>query len=262
MNRLVRALATLAIVCAFAPVAVRADAPSVGVTVNGIVGTYNTGGGNTSVPVVPLPLFSLRIPVKRFAVLFEGVPPIGPIGYDDGRGGTQATKMSYASAEARYSFHDGRYALGIGETLLNQMTFYSLPQSVVQSSRVVGLRVSGIIRLSSGLTDRTELSLAASPRMHAVQRTAITAGTICGLPPFGRPGPPAQCSPLVFGANDPEVASLVDAKLTREHAMGRYTLSYGLRYLNYFAHYPINDHIADHDRFIMPFVGFAAKLGH
>ncbi|MDQ2873057.1 MAG: hypothetical protein M3R35_08025 [Candidatus Eremiobacteraeota bacterium] len=259
MNRLRTTLYTAAVFCALVPLAAPADTPSIGLTLNGLFGNYNTGRGATNVPLLPIPIVRVRVPVKRFELFAEGLPPIGPLSYSDGRGGSQATRVSYGVAEARYSFDEERYTVGVGESLLNQVTYFRRPGPIEQSSRVAGFRMSARVRLSSGLRDRTDLTVAASPRMHAVQRTAVYPISNVCLPFV----PPSQCRPQVFGFNDPEDASLIDASLARTHALGSLNISYGVRYMNYVAHYPLpGNPQADHERFVMPFVGLDSSLGH
>jgi hypothetical protein len=253
MARYGRFFGTLGLLCALAsPAAFAAEPPSIGVTLNGLLGSYNTGQGATTLPLVPLPIFEAHVPLGRLSIDAEGLPPIGPISYDDGRGATQATRIGYASAEVHYAFRGDRYAIGMGETLITQATTFPTLFVRRMSSRVAGFRFSGRIRLQSNRAGHTDLEIGASPRMHAVQRS-VAAVSVCG---------PQGCVPRYFGFNDPEVASLADVKLTHERPLGRYGLLYGIRYFNYVAHYPAAPRqLADHDRFVMPFVGITAKLG-
>ncbi|MGZ3498309.1 MAG: hypothetical protein ACXWNJ_06665 [Vulcanimicrobiaceae bacterium] len=251
-------LCSLIVVFAVMPVAARADRASVGVSFNWTFGTYQTGAHDARrLPVLPMPIFEVRVPIRRFEIYAEGLPPIGPVSYSDGLGADQSTKISYGAAELRYAFAGDRYVLGAGATLLNQATFYPYvpdgPYVSQQSSRVAGFRFSARIRLSAARDRHTDVYVAASPGMHAVQRTVVPLNVdTCFI----------RCHPLVLGANDPESASLIDAKLTQTREYGRFTLSYGLRYLNYVAHYPqMKDALADHDRFVMPFLGMTVHLG-
>ncbi len=249
-----------------APSAAVADAPSIGVDLNVVVGRQRQSSQNsTSLPTIPVPMFSVRIPVKRFAIFAEGVPPIGPVSYRDGNGSTQATKINYMLAEARYRLPGDRFAAGIGTTLVNQATFYNRPFVMVteQSSRVAGFRFSLLAKLENRLNATTEVSIGISPSMHGLQYSHFRFPfEKCPVAPIG-PGfvGYVQTGPCtaVHGVDDAEYASLVDLRATRGQRFGRYTLRYGLRYINYSARFP-DGWAADRERLIMPFAGVEVPL--
>lgn len=238
-----------------------ADAPSAGVDLNLVIGHQKQSSQtSTTLPNVPVPMFSLRIPVKRFAIFAEGVPPIGPVTYGEGGGNTQATKISYMLGEAQYRLPGDRFTVGIGTTLVNQATYYNRPYMMVneQSSRVAGLRVSLGARLENSLNASTDLSIGLSPSMHGLQYSRFTHPfALCHMP-GSMLLPPPRCT-LVHGVNDAEYASLVDLRATRGQRFGRLTLRYGLRYINYSARFP-NGWAADRERLIMPFAGVQVPL--
>lgn len=244
-----------------APCAASADAPSAGVDLNLIVGRQKQSSQNsTALPTIPVPMFSVRVPVKRFAIFAEGVPPIGPVSYGDGAGNTQGTKISYMLAEARYRLPGDRLEIGAGTTLVNQATFYYRPYVMVneQSSRVAGFRFSAAVRFENTLRASTELRVGLSPSMHGLQYSHFRYPIeICRPFPISG-GPSAGCTAL-RGVNDPELASLVDVRATRGQRFGRYTLRYGMRYINYSARF-VNGAAADRERLIMPFVGLELPL--
>lgn len=238
-----------------------ADAPSAGVDLNLVIGHQKQSSQNTAtLPNVPVPMFSLRIPVKRFGIFAEGVPPIGPVTYGDGDGNTQATKISYMVGEAQYRLPGDRFTLGLGTTLVNQATYYHRPYPMVdeQSSRVAGFRFSFAAKIENSIGASTELSVGVSPSMHGLQYSRFTYPlTVCR--PFPVPfGPPPGCTKL-RGVNDAEYAALVDVRATRAQRFGRYTFRYGVRYINYSARFP-NGWAADRERLIMPFAGLEVPL--
>ncbi len=194
---------------------------------------------------------------KRLRLRAEIVPPVGPLPLAQSSNGFelgQQPQVSYLTGEATYSFIHGRFEFGIGETVINQRTFYP-PSPVTQASRVVGARYLVRSRLYSSGSSRLEASLAVSPSMHAVQYTMFPAQT--GFGPGGKP----TVFPA-FTANDPERASTVDAALRWSVTHRRFTLSYGLRYINYAAAYSSSGRLADRNHLLMPFVGIAWTVPH
>lgn len=244
-----------------APSFALADRPSIGVDLNLVLGRQKQSSQNTtSLPTVPVPMFSIRVPVKRFAVFAEGVPPIGPVSYRDGGGSTQATKISYMLAEARYRLPGDRFAVGLGTTLVNQATYYNRPYAFIneQSSRVAGLRFAFLAKLENRIAATTELSVGVSPSMHGLQYSRF-AHPLTACRPFGGFGAGVGPCIVIRGVNDAEYASLVDVRATRGQRFGRYTLRYGMRYINYSARFP-NGSAADRERLVMPFVGLEVPL--
>lgn len=228
-----------------------ADSPSVGVNVDIVAGgrQQQSAQSSTALPTVPVPMFFANVPLKRFSIFAEGVPPIGPISYADGRGTTQATKISYMTLEGQWHLPGDRFSIGAGSTLVNQATFYSRFDPVSeQSSRVAGLRVSAQMRLENTLRGATDFTAAFSPSMHGIQHSYLRYPIVICPPTF------TACS-FVTNADDSELASLVDLQAARAQRFGRYALRYGLRYINYSAKYP-DGRAADRERLIMPFVGF------
>jgi hypothetical protein len=230
-----------------------ADSPAVGVNVDVVAGgrQQQSSQRSTTLPTVPVPMFFANVPFKRFSVFAEGVPPIGPVSYADGRGATQATKISYMMFEGRWRVPGDRFTIGAGSTLVNQSTYYSRFEPVSeQSSRVAGFRFSASARVENSLHASTDFSVALSPSMHGIQRSYLRFPAIaCTAPPFTFGG----CR-VITDANDAELASFVDLQGSRTQHFGRYALRYGLRYINYSAKYP-DGIAADRERLIMPFVG-------
>jgi hypothetical protein len=260
------------------PVLARAGSPSVGVTAAIMAGTHDETSGRATLPLLPVPLINVRIPLNRFEIDAEGVPPIGPVPYSSSiRDVWRATKLSYGYAALRYRFNDV-FSVGIGETLYNQSTIYTethvydgffrtpngtypvtttSSQSEVDSSRVPGARYDVETRLP--ITTRSSLvaRFAVTPAMHAIvfaddafQTHSQTTAPIT-LRPFS--------STRSFGA--PETASEVDASLALARHLGATTLTFGIRYLNYVARFNWSGRLADRNTLVLPFIGFERALG-
>jgi hypothetical protein len=235
-----------------------ADSPSVGVNIDVVAGgkQKQSSQKTTSLPTIAVPMFFANVPIKQFSIFAEGVPPIGPVSYADGRGTTQATKISYLMLEGRWHLPGDRFTIGAGTTLVNQATFYSRFDPVSeQSSRVAGFRISAQARVENTLNAATDISAAFSPSMHGLQHSYLRYATIVCPPP----GPTLIHCRVITGADDSELASFVDLQASRAQRFGRYTLRYGLRYINYSAKYP-DGIAADRERLIMPFVGMAYAI--
>jgi hypothetical protein len=248
-----RILVALFVAALFSVAPAVADSPCVGVNVDVVAGgrQKQSSSRSTSLPTVPVPMFFANVPVKQFSIFAEGVPPIGPVSYADGRGTTQATKISYMMFEGRWRLPGDRFTIGAGSTLVNQATFYSRFDPVTeQSSRVAGFRVSAQARIEQSLLATTDISAAFSPSMHGIQHSYFK------FPLFicHRTAPHVAVCKGETDVDDSELASFVDLQALQSRRFGRYTLRYGLRYINYSAKYP-DGIAADRERLIMPFVG-------
>lgn len=215
----------------------RADQTSVGLTFNGTTGQHVVSERSETVPFVPLPTIEIERAIKRFRLHAEVVPPIGPVSL-----GGPATpfgnaisqpRLSVLSADAFYELPGSRSALGIGETVINQLTRYS-SSSLVQSSRVVGARYAIRSTIFEAYDRSVELRGAFSPSMHGVQYSTVGSAAFA----------------------DPEHGSLVDASIRETRAYGRIAFVYGLRYLNYAAAYDSSNRLADRNHLLMPFMGW------
>jgi hypothetical protein len=244
-----RVLPALLLAALFSVAPALADSPTVGVSLNLTSGRQQQSSSNsTALPAVPVPMFTANIPIKRFSIFAEGVPPIGPVSYGDGRGSTQATKLSYMAMEGRWQVPDDRLTLGLGTALVNQATYYSRFTPISeQSSRVAGFRFSAQAQLEHTVKAQTRLTAAFSPSMHGIQHSYLRYPAIICSPRMG------YCR-IVKDHDDAELASLVDLQASRVQRFGRYGLRYGLRYINYSAKYP-SGLAADRERLLMPFVG-------
>jgi hypothetical protein len=247
----------LAILCA--GIARADDRPSIGLTLNASTGTHEEATGRQNVPLLPIPLLDLRVPFKRFEFEVEGVPSIGPVGYNSGiAAASRTTKISYAFGTLRYRIPNTRWSAGLGAILYNQETVTSQivtgscgpppctpPSSTITEddrSRVGGIRYE--IGYAIPLSQRRLLSLqvGVTPSMHSTIHEFISS--------FNR----------MFDA--PESASQVDGQLRFSVQTAGTTWAYGIRYINYLAHFDSNGALSDRNTLIMPFVGAFFSLGH
>ena len=234
-------------------------------SVNPLFGQHQVDGGQVDqLSAAPLPLGELIVRHRNDGIRFEGLPPV-TFGYGAGSGdGAQTTQLSLVNATYRRSFAGGWF-VGAGQTLYNQFTNYAnvhgafayVRDNVVfpidgreaQYSRVTGARFE-IGRTAKWGRDSFELSVAGNPRMRGVQYTRIpTAAFVC--PGLG------ACPLHQLTFSDPENAAQLDLSARLAHRLSRAAeLIYGLRYLNYSAHYDdFPGKIADRN------VGFAPTIG-
>ncbi len=257
MKRAGTAAIALALMCAGAARA--GDRPSIGLTLNASIGTHEEKSGREQVPLLPIPLLDLRVPIKHFEVEVEGVPSIGPIGYNSGiSAATRTTKISYVFGTLRYHIPDTRWSAGLGAILYNQETVTSqtfpaacpggcsTSQTVTiaesDRSRVGGMRYE--IAYAIPLSDFRSLSLQIGlvPVMHAVIHESV--------------------SPFNQNLDEPERASQVDGQLRYTVETRAASWSYGIRYVNYLAHFEQNGALSDRNTLIMPFAGVSFPLVH
>ncbi len=240
-------------------------------TVNPLSGQHQVnGGGVDRLSFAPLPLGELTLRRRAESLRIEGLPPV-TFGYGSSADGSQSTTLSIVNATYRHWF--GRVFVGAGQTLYNQRTSYASTQSgyyytrgpIVdpiygseqQYSRVTGLRLEagGTIERAR---DRIEYSAAANPKMHGIQYTRIPLPISECHFVNGPSGNAVTCNQLVDTFSDPENAAQVDLSLRVAHKLSKHgELLYGLRYLNYSAHYDdFPGQLADRN------VGFAPALGY
>ncbi len=279
-----------ALICAvlFSALAARAGQTTVGVSINGTIGSTEQStsrtGHTVSTPFLPLPSFTVERRVGRASIFLEGIPPIGPVQYDRfsqslGDGGNftnyEQTRLSVLFGVLRFALRDGT-RIGIGETILNQrsstlqgafapassvmfpdgsrFTFPQLTQQQIetQQSHVVGARYELSRRLIGRPRWSLDASFAASPHLTAIitdeLRHAVTIGTRTRM--FVRRPE--------FAA---EQGSLIDTALSVTRIVRRnLRFSYGLRYVNYVARFADSGSLADRESFVMPFVGWSAAI--
>lgn len=230
---------------------------TIGISLNGTHGVHRESDGTATAPLIPAPLVTASERFSRFELKAQGLPPIGPLRVANNGLGMQNVALTYADATLRYWNRRRTFALGIGETLYNQRTSVLLfrdPGGLVGTeydmSRVVGVRYEAVERIPVRAESFVELQLAADPRMHGrftfERQTAFRGRT------YGYTSKPYW-----------EGASQIDASVRFVHRFGAYSLSYGVRYLNYTASFRQRgwSAFADANALVMPFVGIERRLG-
>jgi hypothetical protein len=243
-------------------------------TINPMSGQHQVNGGEVDrLSFAPLPLAELTLRRRAESVRIEGLPPV-TFGYGGSGLGSQSTRLSIVNATYRHTFGHGVFA-GVGQTLYNQSTTYAATQSgyyytrgftvdPIQGSEEQYSRVTGL-RFELGTTinlkhDRIELLAAANPKMHGIQYTRIpTPFDECS---FSSGGGPPVCRQLVDTFADPENAAQVDLSARVAHKLSKHgELLYGLRYLNYSAHYDeFPGQLADRNVGFAPTIGYRVRL--
>ncbi len=244
-------------------------------TVNPLTGHHEVNGAHVDKLVfAPVPLAELTVAMKRSSIRIEGLPPV-TFGYNTAGTGAISTRLGILNATYRQTFGGGWFA-GIGQTVYNQITiyrsvngsfFYTRGPDVVpingseaQYSRVTGMRLEAGRVLASG-RDRIEMWAAADPRMRGTQFTRIPTFNFRCSPGAGPPPGPG-CTQVENTYSDPENASQVDLSIRVGHRLSkRGELLYGLRYLNYVAHYDdFPGQLADRNVGFAPVIGYRLKL--
>jgi len=258
-------LAPAVFLCALA--SARAGETTIGVTLDATIGTHSENPYSSQrLPLVPAPIFTIEHTQGRFSLFLEGLPPIGPVGFSNqGPGRSVATKLSMFDGSFRYVLPGGRVWAGVGETVLDQVTYYhrsetfvntpytdTLTQDQADASRVVGARFEGGINPWNRGGMRLDLSVAVSPRMHG-RVTSTLADVFTTTDPSVTPD--SHTSSYGFF----ETAALVDGQARFSMTRGRSTWSAGVRYVNYNAIYQYG-YETDRNRLLMPFVGWATRI--
>jgi len=250
------AFAAIVLALATTGIARAGDRPSIGITLNATIGSHQESTGTERVPLLPLPLFDLRVPFRHFEAEVEGVPAFGPVGYDSGiTSAVRTTRISYMFGTLRYRIPNSPWSAGLGAILYNQSTVTtqtfltacpggcSGPSSITETdaSRVGGLRYEVGYTASLSPLRSLALSIGITPVMHASIHEDIE--------PFHD----------MFVA--PETASQVDGQLRFAMQARNLTWAYGLRYINYLAHFDSNGALSDRNTLVMPFAGVSFLLG-
>lgn len=244
-----------AVLLTFAACAVcRADSrTAVGVSLLFVSGQHEEQNGSAKASLVPAPLIRISHGSRRVEFLAEGIPPLrAPIG-NNGLG-IQNIQLSYVSGVVRYWNRQRTFALGVGETLYNQQTNYafgsfaSVSNGQIDASRVAGAQFEALGRIPTRHAGYVEISASVNPSLHGRMgwtnyETVQGATSTFALPPAWERG-----SEVLLG-------------LENVHRFGPYEFSYGLRYLNYVAHFD-DGRLADRNTFLMPFAGISRALGH
>ncbi len=249
------------------------------VTVNALNGHHEINGGHSDrLDFAPLPLGELTLRRNSESIRIEGLPPV-TFGYNSSGDGALSTRLAIVTATYRHTFAGGWFA-GAGQTVYNQFTtyvpvkgnfFYSrglqvdvINGSEAQYSRVTGVRLE-VGRIVQHGRDRIEWWAAANPHLRGIQYTRIpTFASTCVGPITNGAGPsiPAQCPQAVHTYADPENGSQVDISARVAHRISKNgELLYGVRYLNYTAHYDdFPGQLADRNLGFAPVLGYRIRL--
>ncbi|HTW83890.1 MAG TPA: hypothetical protein VMD91_07480 [Candidatus Sulfotelmatobacter sp.] len=234
-------------------------------SINPLDGGHEVGNGQVDrVDFAPLPLADLEVRWRGESVHVEGLPSV-TFGYGSNPDGAQSTRLSIINATFRQQLGAGFFA-GFGQTIYNQRTDYGNQIGVryyagpgvtsfidgdeIQDSRVTGPRLELGKHWTRG-RDSVELVAAVNPTMHGVQYTQVG---ILGESCIYHVG----CRFYEPTFADPEIAAQTDLSLRVGHRLSKHgDLLYGLRYLNYTAHYALpGDPLADRN------VGFAPTIAY
>lgn len=223
---------------------------------------------------VPLPLSELTFRRGRDTIRIEGLPPVS-FHYGSNAGdGALSTQLSILNATYRRTIGAGWF-VGVGETLYNQSTTYAnvpgfvyrrgdqvfpIIASEKQYSRVAGTRLEAgrIMEIGAGRA-QLEISAAYNPKLHGNQFTSIpTFSPVVVCPP----SPVCAIPTTTLTFSDPETATQLDFSVRVVHKVGkRGELLYGVRYLNYTAHYVDEPgQLADRNVGIAPLIGYRIRL--
>lgn len=248
-----RIVAGAAVLVLLAPGVARADGPTFGITLSASIGTHAEAHTRQRIPTVPFPVFDVRVPLHRFEIDAEGVPPIGPVGYNSHSAyAIRGTKLSYLMGEVRYRFPKTRWSAGIGEMLYNQETVYDATRfgstdTLVDTSRVGGARYELGYEAFHTPVRSLAFSAAVAPAMHATVYEVQT--VVSG--PFR----------MSFGEQGPETGSQVEAQALYGIKARAMTWTAGLRYVNYIAHFDFSGQLSDRNSLLLPFVGVRMPIG-
>ncbi len=218
-----------------------------GVTITVLDGEHATASGVEHLAFVPLPLFDLDARRLRTSLHLEALPPL-TFGYGP-TGSMQQTQLSLINVAVRQSVGGGAFA-GIGQTVYNQRTTYPVQTAGIisrQASRVTGLRFEAGVARRIGHHTALEYVFAVNPAMRGLERTTLRTAL-----PF----------PDLL---DAERAVQVDTALRFATPLGRGTLVYGLRYLNYASRYdrpglPVDGAQIDRNAGLMPLAGYRVRM--
>ena len=257
------------IAAAFCFAAARAgDRPSIGLTLNASLGTHEEASGRQRVPLVPVPMLDLRVPIQRFEIEIQGIPPIGPVGYDSGISAvSRTTRFSYLLGMVRYRFPNSHFSIGAGETLYNQETVYrqtnqfsfgppgagtTTTETRTESdrSRPAGARYELGYSVPLSATRGLTATIAITPTMHATIYEDLRFET--------SPGPP----PSALSESAAENGSQVDGQVYYTVHARALDWLFGVRYINYVAHFESNGLLSDRNTIVLPFAGIQVPIGH
>jgi hypothetical protein len=263
-------LALLVILVPPAPASADPFEASLTLSINLLEGEHNIGDGEADVILLaPLPLAELDLRQGRESIHLEGLPSV-TFSYASNPDGAQATRLSLVNATFRHALGRGWF-VGFGQTVYNQSTYYGQEYgerfyaysiasvfadgAETQYSRVTGPRLEVGRSFVRG-RNRVEAVVGVNPSMHGVQYTQVATGEFtCTSFEHG-------CVQYVPTYANPEAAAQVDLSLRVAHRTSRHgELLYGLRYLNYSAHYvaPMSP-LSDRNVGFAPVIAYRLRL--
>jgi len=245
IRRLTSCIALLAVLV---PVAARADDGVVaGITLNPLFGEHQSFNDKVKTPPIPAPLLDATARRGRAEFSFNGLPASVSVPYQDAKQGHTSTTLSVLDGTARlYLDRAQHFSLGIGETIYNQTTHYSVSIPVTgggerQYSRIVGAHYEAHYVKPAGI-GRIEASFSYAPTLYGTQTT--TFDNLRG-------------STTLF---DNEKGKQIDTSVRYVRRRGRLETIYGLRYINFTAIYTANGSLSDRNVGILPTFGLRRRF--
>jgi hypothetical protein len=262
-------LASLVILVPPAPASADPFEASLTLSINLLNGQHNIGDGEADRIILGLlPLAELDLRDGRESIHLEGLPAV-TFGYASNPDGAQATRLSLINATFRHALGRGWF-VGFGQTVYNQSTYYGAEYgerfyaysiasvfadgAETQYSRVTGPRLEVGRSFVRG-RNRVEVVVGVNPSMHGVQYTQVATGEFtCSFS--------GACVQYVPTYANPEGAAQTDFSLRVARRTSRHgELLYGLRYLNYSAHYvaPLSP-LSDRNVGFAPVIAYRLRL--
>jgi hypothetical protein len=268
MIRAMRFLVVLGICALLMQLPVLADpvTANAGITLDFLDGNHESGAGIARITFIPLPLVDADARYRHTALHVEGLPSVTFSYGSKSLEGASATRLSILNTSIR-QYLGGSFFIGVGQTVYNQRTSYDVAsqttrlRTVGQESRVTGLRFEAGLNEAISSSTHLRATLAVNPVMHGVQYSTVATVrrncTVINDPAF------AACPTSEL--TDPERSSQFDISISLAKQLRRGELIYGVRYLDYVAHYseigqPGDGLLADRNVGIMPLIGYRVKL--
>ena len=218
-----------------------------------VSGSHVESGATSTVSSAPAPMLRVTTSEKRWSLFAEFASSLGrtPIISSGGfNSGPNSIKLSYLNTALRYRVN-AMTSIGIGETVFNQESIYPpngfFGEPNAQASRVVGMRYEIRSVIYSTLHSRWHAELALNPHLTA------------NLVEYEATNDADGDEGVRFST--PELGSQVDASLSNRVRNRRYSLTYGIRYVNLSMLFPYHQ-LADRDALVIPFIGIARSFGH
>lgn len=244
---MIRRLWLLAALLAIAaPSVARADdSVYAGITLNPLFGEHQSFNDKVNPPPIPAPLLDVTARRGRAEFYFTGLPASVSVPYQDAKQSHTSTTLSILDGTARL-YLTRNFSLGIGETIYNQTTHYSVSIPVSgggerQYSKIVGAHYELHYVKPAGI-GRIEASFAYAPTLYGTQTTTFDVG----------PG-----STTLF---DPEKGKQIDTSVRYVRRRGKLETIYGIRYINFTAIYTANGSLSDRNVGILPTFGLRTRL--